>query len=153
MSGRIEVWADGACRGNGKEVSIGGYGVVLIYEGHTKCLKGARFGTTNNAQEITAVTVGLQALTDHTKKVLVVSDSAYVINCMTQRWYRKWMYNGWKTAKGTPVENRYLWEALIKEVDSFNDISFQHVKGHAGIKYNEKADSLANEAMDELINN
>jgi ribonuclease HI len=150
MDKTIEIWCDGACRGNGTNHSVGGYGVVLKFGAATKTLNGAQYDTTNNAQEIRAAIVGLQAITNKYYNVVVYTDSAYVVNCIENKWYKKWMINGWKTSKGTPVLNVPLWNELIKECASFLNVKFVHVKGHQGIGENETADMLANIAIDEL---
>lgn len=148
----ISVWADGACRGNGSENSIGGCGVVLVCNGHRRELKSAQLDSTNNAQEIRAVILGLKAITQFDLRTTVYSDSAYVVNCVEAKWYKKWKTNGWKTSKNTPVLNPRLWIELLELVNKFDTIKFVHVKGHSNVGENERCDGLANEAMDELMN-
>jgi ribonuclease HI len=147
----VEVWTDGACRGNGSKDSVGGCGVVLLCDDYRKELKSAQYDTTNNKQELEAVLLGLSAITNRTIPVKLFSDSAYVINCFVAKWYVKWKANGWQTAKSTPVKNVPLWIKLIALVDTFDNISFQHVKGHANIGENERCDQLANDAIEELL--
>lgn len=149
----IEVWTDGACRGNGTEASVGGIGIVLVCGEHYKEIKKAQFGTTNNAQELSAAIEGLKAIKDYTAKITLYSDSAYLVNCIEAKWYKKWRINGWKTSKNEPVKNVSLWNELLKLVESCSDIRFVHVKGHSNIGHNERCDALANEAIEELIAN
>lgn len=94
--------------------------------------------------EITAAIRGLQAL-KRPCKVEVVSDSAYLVNCMQQSWWRKWYKNGWRNAKNKPVSNRDLWEELLAACKP-HTVLFAHVRGHNGHEYNEKCDFLAVEA-------
>jgi len=105
--------------------------------------------TTNNRMELTACIMALGELKRTDVKIRMYSDSAYIVNCINNRWYQKWEKNGWKTAKKEPVENRDLWEKLLNYVKKL-DIEFIKVKGHAGIELNERADELANLGMDSL---
>lgn len=144
------IYADGGCRGNGKENNVGGYGVVLQYGEHTKELYQGYRNVTNNKMEIQAVIAGLKALKRFNLPIEIRTDSAYVCNCMNQKWYRKWMNNGWLTSSKTPVENREMWIELIDLVEKCPFISFVKVKGHSGEPGNERADALANIAMNEM---
>ena len=144
------ITSDGACRGNGSLNSLGGYGVVLRYGEAVKELKGSEFNTTNNAMEILAATKGLAAVTDKSKRAMLISDSAYVINCLKSKWYIKWRANNWKNAKNEPVKNKQLWADLLEQSEQFSQLVFKHVKGHSGDVDNERCDALANEAMDEV---
>jgi ribonuclease HI len=144
----VNIWTDGACHVS--TTKVGGWGVVLEVNGKTKTLAGAQQDTTNNAMEITAAIRGLDSIKDKTWTVCLYSDSAYLINCLGQKWYKKWRYNGWLTSKGTPVQNRSLWEILIKIVETFPKIKFIHVNGHAGVEYNEMADGLATGAITKM---
>lgn len=147
---KVIIYADGGSRGNGSEDSIGGYGVFLQYGGHTMELKEGFRKVTNNQMEIRAAIAGLKAMKKTNIPVEVRSDSAYVVNCMTKGWYQRWLNNGWRTAGNKPVENRELWLELIEQVNRFPFISFVKVKGHSGEPGNERADSLANEAIDSV---
>lgn len=147
---KVQIYTDGATRGNGKAKNIGGYGVYLTNGTHEKEIKEAFRNTTNNKMEIMAVIAGLKAMKRTNVVVEVYSDSAYVVNCMNEKWYKKWLDNGWVTSTKTPVENRELWIELIDLVQQFPFISFHKVKGHSNCEGNIRADKLANEAMDEL---
>jgi ribonuclease HI len=151
------VATDGACRGNPGQ---GGWGVVLhSLNGETlrsaKELSGAASSTTNNVMELTAAIEGLRWLNGHmnptwrSAPVTVISDSRYVLQGMTE-WVPKWQANGWRNASRKPVANQELWEALIAASAGLN-IAWSWVKGHAGHPENERADMLANQAIDRLL--
>ena len=147
---KVIIYVDGGCRGNNKKVNVGGWGAVLEFNGNVKELKGQARNTTNNRMEITAAIEALKAMKSKKYPIIVNTDSAYVCNCINNRWYVKWMQNGWRTSSNKTVENRELWAELIELVESFPFISFVKVKGHSGVPGNERADQLANEAMDEV---
>lgn len=147
----IKVGTDGGCRGNQKDNNVGGWGVVLKYKGHVKELYGGERNTTNNIQELKAVINALKTIKTTKIPIRIYSDSAYVINGITQ-WVKGWKKKGWKKSDGKKVENVELWKELDKLVLLQNDIQFVKVKGHAGIEINERADQLANLAMDEVEN-
>lgn len=145
----VTIYTDGACRGNGKEVSIGAFGIVFLYNGVEKEVKQAFRNTTNNIMEMTAVIQALSMLKEPCS-VKLYSDSAYVVNAINQNWLTNWQKNGWKTSNKEQVKNRELWEELLKLID-YHKVKFIKVKGHSDNEYNNKCDKLANEAMDELI--
>lgn len=138
----VTLWTDGACSGN---PGPGGWGAILIYNGVKKELSGGESMTTNQRMEIMAVCGGLEALKESCD-VVIHSDSAYVVNCFQQKWYVSWQAKGWKNSKGQPVQNRDLWERLLKAVEP-HDIRFEKVKGHAGVELNERCDELARQAI------
>ncbi|KUJ72963.1 ribonuclease HI [Thiomicrospira sp. WB1] len=142
---KVYLYTDGGCRGN---PGPGGWGAVLEYDGHQKCLKGSAPETTNNQMELTAAIRGLEALT-RPCDVVLTTDSQYVKNGITQ-WMANWKRNQWRTAAKKPVKNKALWQALDEAVGRHN-VSWHWVKGHAGHPQNELADALANEAMDALL--
>lgn len=146
---KVYVYCDGGCRGNGKKKNIGGWGVYLVYKGQAKCLCGGTKNTTNNAMELTSCVKGLESLKRKDLPVEVVMDSAYVINGIT-KWIFSWVRNGWMTSKKEPIENKALWQTLYELKKSFKSIEFTKVKGHASNVGNNKADELANKAMDDL---
>ncbi|SKA83875.1 ribonuclease HI [Clostridium sp. USBA 49] len=147
---KVEIYTDGACRGNGKENTIGAFGIILMYNGIQKEIKKAFRNTTNNIMELTAVIHALSMLKEPCK-VKLYSDSAYVVNAVNQKWLENWQKNGWKNSSKEPVKNKELWENLIKLL-KYHDVEFIKVKGHSDNQYNNRCDKLANEAMDELIN-
>lgn len=146
---KIIIYTDGACRGNGKENAIGGFGIVLEYNGIRKEIKKAFKNTTNNIMELSAVIEALSMLKEPCE-VMLHSDSAYVVNAINQNWLRGWQRNGWKTSAKEPVKNRELWESLIKLIE-YHKVTFIKVKGHSDNEFNNRCDELANEAMDEMI--
>jgi ribonuclease HI len=144
VSERVEIFTDGACRGN---PGPGGWGAVLRYKGKEKQLFGGERETTNNRMELMAVINGLQALT-RSSRVEITTDSQYVKNGITQ-WIHNWKRNGWKTANKKPVKNEDLWRLLDRFVAQ-HDVKWAWVKGHSGHPENELADQLANRGIDEL---
>ena len=148
MMKEVLIYTDGACRGNGKENTIGGYGIVLIYNNTKKEIKKSFKNTTNNIMELRAVVDSLSLLKEPCS-VKLYSDSAYVVNAINQNWISNWQKNGWKTANKKEVKNRELWEQLINLL-KVHKVDFIKVKGHSDNVYNNRCDELANEAMDEL---
>ncbi len=142
----VIIYCDGACSGNQFTNNTGGWGAVLLFKGKKKEINGGEVNTSNQRMELTACISALKAVKKNTYPVKVYSDSAYLVNCMQQKWYEKWMVNGWKNSKKELVENKDLWEELLGLVDNFN-ISFYKVKGHAGEELNERADKLARMGM------
>ncbi len=138
------VYTDGACIGN---PGSGGWAWVISETVHD-C--GSESVTTNQRMELFAVLMAVNALSG---PLVVVSDSAYVVNCFKDGWWVKWRANNWRNSKGEPVANRDLWEPLlIRTIDERqNEISFRWVKGHAGNTFNELADSLANKAARDIM--
>jgi ribonuclease HI len=146
----VIIYTDGACRGNGKENTIGAFGIVFMYNEIQKEVKQAFRNTTNNIMELSAVIQALSMLKEPCS-VKLHSDSAYVINAINQKWINNWQRNGWKSSNKEPVKNRELWEKLI-ELIKYHKVEFIKVKGHSDNPYNNRCDKLANEAMDELLN-
>lgn len=141
---KIEIFTDGGCRGN---PGPGGWGVLLRYNGHIKELKGAEAHTTNNQMELMAAIQAFEAL-KRPCKVKITTDSQYVKNGITQ-WMAGWKKKGWKTAANQPVKNQELWQRLDAAIAS-HEVEWHWVKGHSGHPENERVDTLANEAIDEL---
>lgn len=148
---RLEIYCDGGCRGNQAEKNVGGWGAYLVWGSHTKELFGGEANTTNNKMELTAAIEGLRAVKNKNVPVDVYVDSAYVLNGITQ-WVYGWMKKGWVNSKKEPVANKDLWLQLLEEKKKFADISFHKVKGHSDNAGNNKADELANRAMDQVTN-
>jgi len=141
----VQIFTDGACRGN---PGPGGWGVLLRFQGSEKELRGAEEETTNNRMELTAAIMGLEAL-KRPCKVRLITDSQYVKNGITQ-WLVDWKNRGWKTANKRRVKNVDLWHRLDAVV-SQHQITWEWVKGHSGHKENDIADTLANQAIDEML--
>ena len=140
----IEVFTDGACKGN---PGPGGWGVLLRYQGTEKELWGGEPDTTNNRMELRAAIEGLKALKEPCRVVLT-TDSEYVRKGITE-WIHGWKQKGWRTAAKKPVKNAELWQLLERQVGR-HEIEWHWVKGHSGHRENELADSLANRGIDEL---
>lgn len=140
----VEIYTDGACRGN---PGPGGWGVVLRYKEKEKTLYGGEALTTNNRMELMAAIAGLEAL-KRPSKVSLTTDSQYVKKGITE-WLVDWKRRGWKTADRKPVKNVDLWQRL-DEVVNKHQVSWHWVRGHTGHVDNERADALANQAIDEL---
>lgn len=141
----VEIYTDGACRGNPGE---GGWGVYLSYGEITKELSGGESDTTNNRMELTAAICGLEALT-RPCKVTMYTDSTYVKNGITE-WMANWKANNWRTKAKKPVKNQDLWQRL-DEVTQKHELEWKWVKAHVGIEGNEKADQLANKGIDDRL--
>lgn len=141
---QVEIWADGACRGN---PGPGGWGVLLRAGRREKELWGAEPETTNNRMELRAVIEGLAAL-KRRSRVRVYTDSQYVQKGISE-WIHDWKRRGWRTAARQPVKNAELWRAL-DELARAHEVEWHWVKGHAGHPENERADALANRAINEL---
>ncbi len=144
MSDRVDIYTDGACRGN---PGPGGWGVVMRFKGKEKQLFGGEMETTNNRMELKAVIMALEQLT-RPAAVRVTTDSKYVQQGITE-WIHNWKRNGWRTAAKKPVKNSDLWREL-DELVSRHDVAWDWVKGHSGHPDNELADDLANRGIDEL---
>jgi ribonuclease HI len=142
----VEIFTDGACRGN---PGPGGWGVLLRFNGTEKTLCGAESDTTNNRMELTAAVEGLNAVT-RSCALLVVTDSQYVMNGITI-WIKNWRIKNWKAANGKPVKNIDLWQKLDAAVQRHEKVTWEWVKGHSGHPENERADELANIAIDQLL--
>ncbi len=140
----VEVFTDGACRGN---PGPGGWGAILRHEQREKELYGGEPATTNNRMELTAAIRALEALTERCR-VEITTDSVYVKDGIT-KWLDGWRARGWRTAKNKPVKNQDLWMRLAKLVEG-HDVHWHWVKGHAGHPENERADALANKGLDGL---
>ncbi|MEJ2565243.1 MAG: ribonuclease HI [Gammaproteobacteria bacterium] len=144
MAEVVEIYTDGACRGN---PGPGGWGVILRYKGREKTLYGGEPHTTNNRMELMAAIAGLGALTRHSQ-VALTTDSQYVKRGITE-WMADWKRRGWKTAERKPVKNMDLWQRL-DELVGRHRVTWHWVRGHTGHADNERADALANRAIDEL---
>ena len=145
MSKKIQIYSDGACRGN---PGPGGWGVLLIYDGTEKEIYGGELETTNNRMELMAAIVGMESI-KYSSDIIITTDSKYVMDGIT-KWMHDWKKRNWKTASKKPVKNKDLWQRL-DEACSLHSIEWCWVKGHSGHKKNEQVDLLANKAIDELI--
>ena len=141
---RVNIYTDGACRGN---PGPGGWGVLMRFGDNEKELWGGEHNTTNNRMELTAAIEGLKAL-KRGSPVTLTTDSKYVRNGITQ-WITNWKIKGWRTANKQQVKNQDLWQQL-DELSQHHDITWHWVKGHSGHRENDLADELANRGIDEL---
>ena len=144
MTRTIEIYTDGACRGN---PGPGGWGALLLSGNHRKTLRGGDLETTNNRMELTAAIEALNALKGG-QAVVLHTDSKYLMDGILS-WLPNWKKRDWKTAAKKPVKNRDLWQAL-DEARQRHEIQWVWVKGHDGNPGNEEADALANRGIDEL---
>lgn len=140
----IEIYTDGACRGN---PGAGGWGVYLLYKNEKKEFYGGKLNTTNNQMELTAAIEGLKVLKEPCK-VKLYTDSKYVMDGINS-WIANWKKNNWKTASKKDVKNKDLWIELDAETCK-HEIEWIWVKGHSGNIGNEKADALANMGIENL---
>ena len=141
----VEIYADGACKGN---PGPGGWGALLMMGGHEKELCGGERDTTNNRMELTAVISALAAL-KRPVDIRLYTDSKYVQQGISA-WIHNWKKNGWRTSDKKPVKNADLWQQL-DQLAAGHRIDWVWVKGHAGNPGNERADALANRGIDQLL--
>jgi ribonuclease HI len=144
--GYIEIYADGACKGN---PGPGGWGAWLAYNGHEREIFGGELQTTNNRMELMAVIRALEAL-KRPSKVRVYTDSVYVQKGISE-WIHSWKLRNWRTSDKKPVKNAELWREL-DELAGRHKIEWIWVKGHAGDIGNERADALANKGVAYITN-
>jgi len=137
----VLIYTDGACSGN---PGPGGWGAVLIANGHERELSGGEPQTTNNRMEIMAAIAALEALT-RPCSVDLHTDSQYVRQGITE-WMRGWKARGWRTADNKPVKNEDLWKRLDL-ARTRHEVRWHWVKGHSGHPLNERADGLARAAI------
>ena len=140
----IEIFTDGACKGNPGD---GGWGAIVRIDGDEQFLWGGEKETTNNRMEMMAAIKALEFLQDSSSLTLT-TDSGYVKDGIT-KWLENWKRNSWKTSARKPVKNKDLWQELDKQ-SSRHNISWQWVKGHSVHRENEIADMLANRGVEEI---
>lgn len=141
----VEIYADGACKGN---PGPGGWGAWMRYSGHEKELYGGELNTTNNRMELTAVIRAIEAL-NKPCQLKIYTDSVYVQKGMTE-WLAGWKARNWRTSDKKPVKNEDLWR-LLEHNTQRHQIEWIWVKGHAGHAGNERADRLANKGVDHIL--
>ncbi len=145
MNDCVEIYTDGACKGN---PGIGGWGAWLQYKGKEKSIFGGEEGTTNNRMEMTAVIRALETLKSP-RDVKIYTDSSYVQKGMSE-WLKGWKAKNWRTANKKPVKNDDLWK-LLDELANQHQVEWIWVRGHNGNVGNERADELANQGVAELL--
>lgn len=149
---KFTIYCDGSARNNGYENAVGAWAFVVLNDKEEILIEKCKAvkGATNQQMELMAAAEALEYLFDNEicvpfDKVEVVTDSAYLHNCVKQKWYVNWERNGWKNAKKEPVANRELWERLIKFFEA-PEVEFMKTRGHAGIPWNEHVDTMAQKA-------
>jgi len=145
LSHVVDIYTDGACRGN---PGPGGWAALLLAGAHEKEISGAKNPTTNNRMELMAVIGALEAL-KRPSQVRLYTDSQYVRRGITE-WLAQWKARDWKTADRKPVKNQDLWQQL-EQAAARHRIEWHWVRGHTGVAGNERADALANAAIDTLL--
>ena len=140
----VTIYTDGACIGN---PGPGGYGAILLYDGHRKEQSGGYSRTTNNRMEIMAAIVGLGALKEKCR-VTLYSDSNYLVKAISGGWAIRWRANGWKRNKTDKALNSDLWRKLL-ELCEYHEVQFRWIKGHAGTPENVRCDELAMQAANQ----
>lgn len=155
---KLKIYTDGSCKGNGTQKSRGGWGFLILNEDEEILLEkgGNEKNTTNNRMELTAIIEAIQRVEIFAKYHRIIyceiyTDSAYIHNCIKQKWYKTWIKNGWKTSKKTPVLNQDLWEQLIPYFEDAR-FDFFKVKGHTGKQdWNDMVDKLAQREAEKTI--
>ena len=176
----LRIYTDGGCSGNQSDENLGGWGAILEFGEARKELYGSEANTTNNRMEMTALLEAFKAIKKENQIIEVFSDSSYLMDCFRKKWYVNWQKNGWKTSGKKPVENQDLWQQLLPYIDRHEihfyrvkghvnlnskatnfDNLYQKFLEWNGSDYsfedfqyvtekNNRADELANIAMDEL---
>jgi len=141
----VEIFTDGACRGN---PGPGGWAALLRRGADERMLSGAASATTNNRMEVTAAIEAIAAL-KRPSRVRLTTDSEYLRQGITS-WLQRWKANGWRTASKQPVKNQDLWQRLDAAVQQHR-IEWHWVRGHSGHSENERVDAAANAAIDALL--
>ena len=145
MSGKIEIWTDGACSGN---PGPGGWGALIRESGRTRELKGGEAATTNNRMELLAAISALESLPPGAKADLY-TDSQYLRDGIT-KWMHGWKKNGWRTSDKKPVKNQELWQRL-ETAAKVHEVKWHWLRSHIGHAENERADELAREGMQPFL--
>ena len=138
MKKHVDIYTDGACKGN---PGPGGFGSILVYLSKEKRISKGFFCTTNNRMELLAAITALEALTESCS-VTLYSDSKYLIDGMTKGWAEKWKANNWIKSDKKKALNTDLWEKML-HLDKQHNIEYVWVKGHNGHEYNEQCDRMA----------
>lgn len=149
---KFTIYCDGSARNNGYENAVGAWAYIILNDkneqiaAEVEAVKGA----TNQQMELMAAAEALEYLFHNEicvpfDKIEVCTDSAYLHNCVKQKWYVNWQNNGWRNSKKEPVANKEFWERLIKYFE-YPEVEFIKVKGHAGEEYNEQVDKMAQSA-------
>lgn len=144
---QVTIYTDGACSGN---PGAGGWGAILQCGNFEKRISGGEPQTTNNRMELTAVIQALKCMLKPSK-ISIHTDSAYIVNAISQGWLRDWQRNFWRTSSNKPVQNQDLWLELVKFMET-HEVTFIKVKGHADNELNNECDRMARAAIRGLKN-
>ena len=148
-----QIYTDGAASNNVKGAGIGGYAYIITKNNRIISQKSfSKKNTTNNECELLAIIAACKAVFYTNEEIQIYSDSAYCINCYKQKWWEKWIQNGWLTSKKDPVANKELWEQLIPYFQNPR-FRFEKVEGHSSNQFNEMADRMAVAAKFDFIEN
>ena len=142
---KVTIYTDGACSGN---PGPGGWAAVLIAGDYKKEISGGSNQTTNNIMELTAILEALKALKTECE-VELYSDSAYSVNAFNQGWIYNWIKKGWKTADGSEVKNKEIWQEIYG-LTKKHKVTFNKVKGHSDVELNNRCDELARAEIHKL---
>lgn len=158
----LEIWTDGASTATHPK-KPGGWAYAYVVDGALIAFGyGAETNTTNQRMEMLAVINGLKNIASHKElkniefnHIRIITDSAYIFNAMTQKWYINWKFSNWTTIDGQKVKNRDLWQQLI-DLESYYTknkiiVTWRKVKGHKGVLYNEVVDKLATKAKKSIM--
>ena len=146
---KIIIYCDGACSGNQYRNNAGGWGAILQRGDLLKEIYGGELDTSNQRMELTACIRALEQLKSGKFAVEIYTDSAYLVNCINDKWYVTWQRNGWKNSNKKPVVNRDLWEKLLALLSMYKVVIIK-VAGHSGNKLNERADELARQGIEKV---
>lgn len=151
---KFKIVTDGSSLANGTNNQVGGWAFKFVNSGRF-CF-GGEVGATNNRMEIMAVIMALEnviQIAEEGDEIQIISDSAYVVNCINQDWIGNWVKNGWLTSKKEPVKNEELWRHLARLLKLLEikkvSVGFEKIKGHAGDPDNEFVDKLAKKGATE----
>ncbi len=145
--GTIYIYADGATRNNQAKENLGSWAYYAYFNSSIIYDSGIELNTTNNKMELYSIIAGLNKINNKKLPVIVTMDSKYVVDGINE-WSKKWKLNGFHNAKKEEIKNIELWRWLLDLVDKFDNIVFNHCKGHDENEGNNNADQLCNEAMD-----
>ncbi len=143
----VNIYTDGACSGN---PGPGGYGAILVYHEYERELSEGFSETTNNRMELLGAIKALELLKEPCR-VLLTSDSKYLVDGINLGWVKKWKSNNWLKPDKKKAQNTDLWEQLLT-LNERHDVTYVWVKGHAGHPYNERCDKLAVAAIERIKN-
>lgn len=152
FSKNIVLYVDGASRIENNQITpdtVGSFSYHLSQGGREKSGAVVTLGKTNNYNEIMALYKGLSQLKSTNVSIVAYSDSAYVVNCIQQGWWKKWEKDGWTKEGG--LKNAEQWKNLIALISTFDSFAIEKVKGHSTNEMNNLVDFLNNQAMDDYI--